>query len=151
MFLAGDRVDQREIKIRSFLNSEPSVALLLAAVNFEWTISRAVLFLSTTKNTALRNKLRDYCSPDKYKKLWKEEVVPNGHLPLVKLVRNWSSVLKGFNARNVIVHGKDRYTKNMAMPHIEALLEGARYVDTYCRDCGKPLYERMPVRKKSMS
>jgi hypothetical protein len=133
------------------LSSEPSIALLLAAVNFEWTISRAVLFLSTTKNTALRQKLRDYYSPDKYKELWKEEVVPHGHLSLAKLVRNWSSVLKGFDARNVIVHGKDRYTKNMATPHVEALLEGARFVDTYCQDHGKPLYERMPVRKKSAS
>jgi hypothetical protein len=151
MFLASDRIDQRENKIRSFLSSEPSIALLLAAVNFEWTVSRAVLFLSTTKNTTLRQKLRDYYSLDKYKELWKNEVVAHGHLPLAKLVRNWSSVLKGFDARNVIVHGKDRYTRNMATPHVEALLKGARFVDKYCQDRGKPLYERMPVRKKSAS
>jgi len=149
MFLASDHVDHRENKIRSFISSEPGVALLLAAVNVEWTISRAVLFLSTTENVVLRKKLRNYYSPDKYKELWKEEVTPNGHLSLCQLVRNWSSVRKGFEARNVLVHGKGRFTRNMAIPHIEALLEGAGYVDKYCRDNGKPLYERMPVRRKS--
>lgn len=148
MFLASDRIEQREKKIRDFLSTDPSIALILAAVNFEWTVSRAVLFLSTTKNTVLRKKMRDYYSPKKYNDLWSEEVVPNGHAPLTKIVRNWSSILKGFDARNVIVHGKDRYTKNMATPHIDAVLKGISFVDTYCKNCGKPLYERMPVRKR---
>jgi hypothetical protein len=148
MFLAGDRVDQRETKIRQFLRSEPSLALILAAVNFEWTVSRAVLFLSTTGNTLLRKKMKDYYSIEKYKELWAGEVVPRGHLPLASLVRNWSSVREGFGARNVIVHGKGRYTEKMATPHVNALLTGVRFLETYCQDRGRPLNERMPVRKK---
>lgn len=147
MFMASDTASQREKKIRSFLGSEPSVALLLAAVNFEWTVSRAIMFLSTTKNSALRQKLRNYYSPKKYKELWKDEVVPHGHSTLTKLVHNWSSVLKGFDARNIIVHGRDRYTRNMATPHVNALIDGVGFVDKYCRDHGKPLHERMPIRK----
>ena len=148
MFLAGERVDQREVKVLSFLSSEPSIALILAAVNFEWTVSRAVLFLSTKENILLRKKMKDYYSLDRYKELWAEEVVPSGHLPLARLVRNWSTVREGFGVRNVIVHGKDRYTEKMATPHVNALLKGVRFLDTYCLDRGRPLYERMPVRKK---
>ena len=152
MFLAGDGVDQRENRIRTFLASEPSLALILAAVNFEWTVSRAVLFLSTTGNSLLRKKMRDYYSIDKYKELWAGEVAPGGHEPLPSLVRNWSSVRKAFAARNVIVHGKGRYTEKMATPHVNALLKGVCFLEAYCRrDCGRPLNERMPVRRNRAS
>ena len=149
MFLASDRAQDRERKIRAFMAREPSITLVLAAVNFEWTVSRAVLFLSKTPNTALREKMIKFHSPDKYKVLWAEEVAKaHGNISLAQLVRNWSKVIDGFRARNVLVHGRDRYTVNMATPHVEALLVGAQYVDSYCESIGKPLYARMPVRKK---
>jgi hypothetical protein len=149
MFLASDRAHHRERKIRGFLAREPSIALVLAAVNFEWTVSRAVLFLSKTPNRVLREKMIKYHSPEKYKALWTDEVGgAAGSVSLPQVVRNWSKVIDGFRARNVLVHGKDRYTVKMATPHIEALLEGARYVDSHCEWLGKPLYARMPIRKK---
>src|SRR5882724_3087350 len=122
VFLTRDRFAIREGKIRWFLQSEPSIALVLAAVNFEWTVSRAVLFLSRTRNTELRRKMLRYHSPERYKELWKDEVQLNGHPALAALVQNWQSVREGFEARNVLVHGKDRYTTNMAAPHVNALL-----------------------------
>lgn len=152
MFLASDQVTHREQKIRRFLASDPSLALVLAAVNFEWTVCRAVLFVSQTANTALRQKMRDYYSLDKYKQLWKEEVAdPRATVSLPELVRNWSKVREAFYARNVLVHGKDRYTRNMAIRHIDALLEGVRFIESYCEDRGSPLYERMPVRRRKVA
>ena len=148
MFLARDRFAIREEKIRSFLQSEPSIALVLAAVNFEWTVSRAVLFLSRTKNTDLRKKMHSYHSPKRYKELWKDEVQGNGHPALAALVQNWQNILRGFGARNLLVHGKDRYTTNMAAPHVNALLHGAELVELHCASVGKVLHERMPVRKR---
>lgn len=148
MFLASDRVIHREQKIRRFLSSEPGLALILAAVNFEWTMSRAILFLSKTANAELRRKMLEYHSPDKYKDLWKEEVVDSAGVPrLPSVIRNWSNVLTAFKARNRLVHGKDRYTRNMATPHIEALLAGVQFVDRYCEGLGAPLYGRMPIRR----
>lgn len=41
MFLASDDLDRRAGKVQSFLYSEPGVLLLLAAVNFEWTVMEA--------------------------------------------------------------------------------------------------------------
>ena len=148
VFLASDRVAHREQRVRGFLASDPSVALVLGAVNFEWTICRAILFLSHTANAALREKMRDYYSLDKYKLLWNEEVVPSSGAPLLpEVVRNWSKVCQAFHARNLLVHGKDRYTRKMATPHVNELLKGVRFIDLYCENCGSPLYERMPVRK----
>ena len=148
MFLASDRIEHRERKVRRFMRSDPGVSLLLAAVNFEWTVCRAVMFLSKTPNSQLRQRMADYYSPSKYKELWKSEVLSAGPFaPLAEIVQNWAAVRKAFHARNRLVHGRDRYTMNMATPHVEALLKGAAYVDRYCEAAGSPLHKRMPVRR----
>ena len=67
MFLANDSKEHRESKIRRFLTTEPGISLLLAAVNFEWTVCRAVLFLSKRPNSELRLLMASYYSLDAYK------------------------------------------------------------------------------------
>jgi hypothetical protein len=150
VFLATDRCGHRDTKVRKYLSSEPSLSLLLAAVNFEWTVCRAVLFLSRTPNSELRERMTDYYSLDGYKDLWKTEVlVVRDPQPLATIVRNWSAVRDAFRARNRLVHGRDRYTRKMAVPHVEALLKAVEYVDSYCSSVGLHLYGRMPVRRRS--
>ena len=96
--------------------------------------------------------MRLYYSLDAYKDLWRSEVEsPTHSTGLAKLVRNWSDVRKAFDARNVLVHGKNRYTRNMATPYVNALLEGVGYIDTYCRNMGVSLDRRMPIRRKRSS
>jgi hypothetical protein len=152
MFLASDGCAIRERKIRRFLASEPSLALILAAVNFEWTVCRAIMFLSPTPNITLRSRMAGYYSLERYKDIWREEVsAPRGHRGLAQLVENWSRVREAFEARNRLVHGRDRYTRNMAEPHVEALLDGVKYLDGYCEDAGHPLRARMPIRRSRPS
>jgi hypothetical protein len=150
MFLASDSKEHRESKVRRFLTTDPGISLLLAAVNFEWTVCRAVLFLSKRPNSELRLMMASYYSLDAYKDLWKSEIVAGSNFnPLAIVVRNWSSLREAFKARNRLIHGKDRYTKNMAAPHIEALLQATGYVDDYCSLLGHPLLDRMPTRRRT--
>jgi hypothetical protein len=150
MFLASDSKEQRESKVRRFLTTDPGISLLLAAVNFEWTVCRAVLFLSKRPNSDLRVMMGSYYSLDAYKELWKSEIIPGSNFdPLAIVVRNWSSLREAFKARNRLVHGRDRYTKNMAAPHIEALLQATGNVDDYCSLLGYPLLGRMPTRRRT--
>jgi hypothetical protein len=150
MFLANDSKEHRESKVRRFLMTDPCISLLLAAVNFEWTVCRAVLFLSKRPNSELRLLMASYYSLDAYKELWRSEIVAGSNFNhLAVVVRNWSSVREAFNARNRLVHGRDRYTKNMATPHIEALLRATGYVDDYCNLLGSPLLGRMPTRRRT--
>ena len=152
MFLASERKGLRESKVRSHLHSDPGISLLLAAVNFEWTVCRAVLFLSKTPNSKLRTLMREFYSLDGYKELWKLEVAAaRSCKPLAAVVRNWSAVRKAFEARNRLVHGRDRFTRNMATPHVEVLIQGANDVDEYCESLGCPLFGRMPFRRKQAS
>lgn len=149
MFLASESAGHRERKVRSYLRSAPGISLLLAAVNFEWTVSRAVLCLSRTPNAELRRKMAKYYSLDAYKDLWRAEVMPRGDQPpLPEIVQNWPDARKAFEARNLLIHGKGRYTRKMAKPHVEALLKAVSYVDVYCTDLGVDLCRRMPVRRK---
>ena len=149
MFWAGDDKNTRAYKVRRHLHAEPGISLLIGAVNFEWTVCRAVLFLSKTPNSKLRALMRDYYSLERYKELWKTEIVAARACdPLPIVARNWSSVRKAFEARNLLVHGRDNVTRNMATPHVEALLQGAGYVDAYCKTLGFPLSGRMPIRRK---
>jgi hypothetical protein len=149
MFLQSDTNQRREAKVREYLGNAPSISLVLAAINFEWTVCRAVLFLSTTPNAELRTAMAKFYSLDAYKDLWKQEVLPAGQRKrLAEVVRNWSAVRKAFTARNVLVHGRDRYTRNMAIPHVEALLAAVRDVDDYCLSLRRPLHGRMPIRRK---
>jgi hypothetical protein len=150
MFLASDSKEHRESKVPRFLTTDPSISLLLAAVNFEWTVCRAVLFLSKRPNSELRLMMASYYSLDAYKELWKSEIVAGSNFnPLAVVVRNWSSLREAFKARNRLVHGRDRYTKNMAVPHIEALLHATASVDDYCSLLGHPLLGRMPTRRRT--
>jgi hypothetical protein len=111
--------------------------LLLAAVNFEWTVSRAVLFLSQSPNAELRARMERCSSLDAYKDLWKSEAMAARQCkPLANVVRNWSSVRKAFVARNGLVHGRFSYTRKQARPYIDSLLKGAGYVDDYCKSLG---------------
>jgi hypothetical protein len=73
VFLASDRKEQREDRVRRYIASAPGVALLLAAVNFE-SVCRAVLFLSRSQNADLRIRLGKCYGLDAYKELWKTEV-----------------------------------------------------------------------------
>src|SRR6267142_807009 len=149
MFLAGDDASIREDRIWRYFGSNPGVALILAAINFEWTVCRAVLFLSPNPNGELRELMVSYYSLDGYKDLWTAQVSNSRHWPrLVEVVRNWPSVRDGFHARNLLVHGRDRYTSNMARAHVDALLKGAAYVESYCLSRDFPLASRMPIRRK---
>jgi hypothetical protein len=94
--------------------------------------------------------MASYYSLDAYKELWRSEIVAGSNLyPLAVVVRNWSSVREAFNAGNRLVHGRDRYTKNMAAPHIEVLLRATGYVDDHCNLLGCPLLGRMPIRRRT--
>lgn len=150
LFLASETKQQREIRVRRFLATDPSIALMLAAVNFEWTVCRAVLFLSRRPNSELRAVMEKYYSLDKYKDLWKLEVVAERRCDrLSVVVENWFSVTKAFEERNRLVHGKDRCTMKMATPHVDALLQGVSFIDEYCESLGYPLFRRMPVRRRA--
>ena len=150
MFFVGDSSTDREKQIKKFLHGgEPAVAILLAVAHFEWTVCRAVLFLSQTPNVELRDKMAEYFGLNRYKELWREEVMTSpADEPLAKIVKNWSTFKDAFTMRNRLIHGKGHCTRNMAAPKVKAMLQAAEDLQCYCASRGVDLYSRLPVRRK---
>ncbi len=148
MFLVGEEPRVRERRIRHYLQSDPSVAVLVAAAHFEWTICRAVLLLSQTPNRELRRRMESVYGLKRYKDLWRDEVLSQGAgSTLPGVVSNWEDVKVAFEWRNRLIHGRDRCTRKMAKPKVEALLEGAAHVRAFCQLRGADFRQRLPVRR----
>jgi hypothetical protein len=107
MFLVGDKPEVQANQIRNWLSDHPSVALLVAATYFEWTLCRVLIGLSTRPNMAVRRGLANVFGLPRYKDFWKSEL---GHLSkfrcLPEAVKDWKSVTDAFDARNRVVHGR---------------------------------------------
>ena len=151
MFLVSDSLEWREKTIRSWLSKYPSIALLVAAVYFEWIICRAIIGLSRRPNRQVRDDLISVYGLKAYKDQWKTDTSHlENFLTLPQLIRDWHGVTKAFDARNLLVHGKDRYTRNMATPKVDLLLNGVHDIYAYCLKHGLDINKRLPVRKKAI-
>jgi hypothetical protein len=156
VFLALEPPKFRKAKIRCWLDKEPSIALLVSAAHFEWTVHRALLLLcillSNRTNREIRLDLEKVYGLERYKDFWRDGL---RHLPqarsIPQIVSDWKAVTDAFDARNRLIHGRGRYTRNMASPHVEYLLRSAAEVRDCCSRCGANFGARLPVRKKSHS
>ena len=150
MFLVKDSLEIRAGVIRNLLQKYPSIALIVAATYFEWSLCRALVALSERPNKEVREALGKLYGLGMYKDFWWAEqrnVASSVRLP--EVVRDWNGVTNAFDARNRLVHGRDRYTRNMARPHVEVLLSAVADIYGYARARGVDLGKRLSVRQRT--
>lgn len=149
MFLVSHSLDLRAKEIRSWLPKHSSIALVVAAVYFEWTICRAIVGLSRRPNREVREILVKIYGLARYKDLWRHEL---SHLTdaqlLPKVVKDWHSVTEAFAARDRLVHGRDRYTPRMATPLVDSLLAAVSDVCAHALKHGVDINNRLPQRRR---
>lgn len=150
MFFVGDKPHDRERKIRNYLSEDPMIAILLAAANFEWTVGRCIIFLSSSPNVEVREQLAKCHGLDKYKDLWKREVIGNDPSipPLTQVVKKWAEFQKAFMLRHILIHGRGTCSRDMALGPIELMLSAVDDLNAFASSRGKDLYGRVPVRRK---
>lgn len=149
MFLVSHSLEVRANEIRKWLRSQPSVALLVAAAYFEWIVCCSILGLSHRPNADVRTDLVRVYGLDKYKDFWQGELDHlDGAKRLTEVVADWHGVTKAFDARNRLVHGRDRHTRKMATPHVEALLAAVSEIHEYCLAHGVNINQRLPIRRR---
>jgi len=149
MFLVSHPLGYRALVIRELLRKQPSIALVVAAAYFEWTLSRALVALSERPNRELREALENIYGLAHYRDFWWSELQHlSEHQRLTEVIRNWHAVTQAFQQRNRLVHGRDRHTRNMATPHVECLLAAVNDLREYAQSHGFDLDRRLPVRKK---
>jgi len=149
MFFVSDNPEARELYIQKFLTREPAISVLLAAAHFEWTIFRAIMFLSNTSNKELRERLNRCHGLDAYKDIWRDEInayTSKSQLP--QIIQRWSAFKKAFILRHILIHGRETCTTNYAEPRVKLILEAANNIREFGTQQGIDLYNRMPVRRK---
>jgi hypothetical protein len=150
MFFVADGQEYKRKFIRQRLAKEPMISVLLAAVNFEWTVGRCILFFSSTPNVELRRRLSRCYGLDAYKELWKSELMGVGSTipPLAQVVGDWSEFREAFNLRHVLIHGRGTCTRNMATDPVGAMLSATDALYKFSISRGTDLHKRVPIRRE---
>lgn len=109
MFLVRQGIDERHGRIAKFFYTEDAtIAVLLAAADFERCIRRAILALGVSPTAQIRKQTlgRNFHGLDAFKKGWNDEVTPRLHKKLADdVVRNWSQFRSSFELRHRLIHG----------------------------------------------
>ncbi len=133
MFSIYETRENREELLNKFLKVDPCVALVIAFLDFEWTIRRCILALGRSRTSVIRKKFsgelpikfyckdettewdkqeektgnKCICSFEGYKDLWNKEVQPLRKLYLFELLNSRVNVteIKGFD-QNKLNHLK---------------------------------------------
>jgi hypothetical protein len=148
MFLVTDTLEGRQKKVRSFLDKEPVIAVLLAAADFEWTTRRAILALgkSPTKSINARFLEERRGGLKALAKYWKDEVQsrPKLRKELKCIVTNWDVFFnKAYPLRHKLVHGAQGTTGvGYATKAVEAFLAASKEITMFALDNHEPIYGR---------
>jgi hypothetical protein len=152
MFLATGSLENRHRKIRSFLPAEPVIAILLAAIDFEWTVRRAVIALGTSANRDIRDRVLNRChGANDYKNAWKTEVKVRLGKGLPEIISNWKFLKEdAYLLRHQVIHGlRGMPSSRKAAERVDAFLEASKAVASFAFDQGVQLAgKRLPVRRK---
>jgi hypothetical protein len=137
--------------------NDPSLAVILAAVHFEWVINRAILVLGRSQTVNLRKKLLDCFSLTSsdiqkvtYKSLWKEEVeFEKKHLALGKVVTKLTALQNfAMKIRGEVIHGNGTVGKKRAKEAIQLFLDSAEQITSYVISQNLSLDKRVKARIK---
>lgn len=151
MFFVRDKIEDRHAKVASFLETEPVIAIILAAVDFEWTLRRAIIGLGSSPNRELRDEvLKKVRGIDDFKKAWKKEVYPRTGKRLTEVVGDWQKLKKTFDARNKLVHGiKTEPSSKFSEQCVNSYLQASLNILEFSKINGVNLFgKKLPIRKK---
>lgn len=154
MFRVSDSLVDRHAKIQRYVDEgEPALALVLAAADFERTIRRAIIALSSEPTKDVRKKIeRRFNTIGKYSQGWETLVGPTGIPPLESVLPEFDAVRKAFRGRNNIVHGKHgRITREYASERIAVIFGATAIITNFASKHGVDLMARMKVRKSAGS
>lgn len=161
IFSAGCHWRFREERINEFLKTDPSIALICAAVSFESMFKRFILKLGKSNTNQLRDKLEKTWSFNNsnknLRKIWHEEIGSNyPNLSIKDVLLDFFSVIEpsknpkkpnACDVRGQLIHGNGIVSAKMAEKTTREYLFAARYLALYAESKGKDLDKRLITRK----
>ncbi|MFO0905740.1 MAG: hypothetical protein U0939_22220 [Pirellulales bacterium] len=151
MFFVNDTVVQRHKKIQAFVATEPVIAVLLGAADFEWTVRRAIIALGESPNMDIREKTLNGCHGlDAYKTAWKKEIQPRYKSALAEVIPQWQFFREqAYPLRHKIIHGViGTVGADYAGERIAAMLNASRALCEFAGQHDCDLYQRLKVRRR---
>ena len=152
MFFVSDTQTQRHKMILSFLlKGQGSIAVVLAAIDFEWTLRRAILALGTRPTKHIRESLEKTWGLERYKDLWNLEVKPQMQVTVVQVIPCWSELRKAFGFRDRLVHGVvGVISRDATNNSVAFILKASQALEEFAVEHEGTLYRRI-VRRKPRS
>lgn len=153
MFHVNDTQQQRHERIQNF-NTQKDIllGLILSAIDFEWTVRRAIIILGYRPNKIILSESLLKChGAENYKKAWKAEVYPYRKKGICDVISNWSDLRgKAFELRNRVVHGiKGVPAYKQAQEARDLFLHASKEIEKYVHETVKrSVYGKLPVRIK---
>lgn len=151
MFFVSDSQAHRHERIRSFLTDDSAtVAVILAAIDFEWSVRRSILALGSSPTKHIREVVfagfhGGYAN---YADAWKQEVAVWLNKSLAQAIPHWSRLANkkdgAVRLRGQIVHGAQvSVSADFARPRVEDWLAASTLLEALAHEHKTSLYKRI--------
>jgi hypothetical protein len=151
MFSVGYGSKNREVKIRGYIAEDFSVAVILAAVHFEWMLKRTIMKLGKSSTKELRKELKyRFILKSNDKKslidLWNDEIkIKNGAFG--KVIGNLAKIKTvSVKMRGHIIHGNGLVKKADALSAIDEYLKACEKLRLFVIANGHDIDKRLKPR-----
>ena len=153
MFLVQGTRPERSDKIRSLMDIDINVAVIIAAADFEWTCRRCILALGKSPTKYIREELLAGATFSKYPGIWDKEVYPmvGEHINEVLTTFRFDRTTNdAFKLRNKLVHGESGPVSfNYGREKAEEILLASEELSNFAMKKHEPIYGRMIRRTKT--
>lgn len=151
MFFVSDSQAQRHDRIRSFLTDDSAtIAVILAAIDFEWSVRRAILALGSSPTKHIREVVFTgfHGGYANYADAWKQEVAVWLKKSLAQAIPHWSRLSNkkdgAIRLRGQIVHGAQvSVSADFARPRVEDWLTASTLLEALANEHKTSLYKRI--------
>ena len=134
----------REEKIREMAESDPTTAVILASVHFEWMIKRAILKIGLSPTRNLRSelegiyKLKDNQNHNDYISIWNREVAAQmKKSKLGTVLGNLHKIQRGaLTVRGRIIHGNGTVSNEVGVATVEVFIKASKKIREFLEKRG---------------
>ena len=152
MFLVSDNREYRSQKIRSLIDIDIEIAVLVAAADFEWTCRRCILSLGQSPTKYIREHVLKKATLSKYPTAWKQEVSSRGYVTIEEIIPNFKfKDNAAFDLRNKIIHGElGTVNFDFGKETVENILSASEALANFAEDHLEGIYRMIKRIKKRL-
>jgi len=158
LFSVGYGHFNRENYIYDIAKSDPSIALILAAVTFEWTFKRFIMKLGKSKTDDLRKILEKTYSLKSLKEVWHKEIGSQYKKASIKdVLLDFFNVIEpsknpkkpnACDVRGEVIHGNGSISSDRANKATREYLFAARFLYLYAETIHRRNLDKRLISRK---